>query len=129
MFLPSFSLIFNVLFIFNILTVIAFINPQAIELKHLFDGIASSIFRQSASEANIKWIVFDGPVHCDWAENLNTVLDDNRKLCLSSGEALDLSDNMSFIFEVNNLCYASPSTVSFLHSLYQKKNKNLERNS
>lgn len=71
----------------------------------------------------LKWIVFDGPIHSDWAENLNTVLDDNRKLCLSSGEMLDLTDNTSFIFEVHDLSHASPSTVSDFVTSERELNK------
>ena len=60
----------------------------------------------------VHWIIFDGDVDPEWAENLNSVLDDNKLLTLPNGERLDIPPNVKIVFETESLKYATLATVS-----------------
>ena len=102
-----------------------FINPKAITSPQLFgfvnkktmeftEGICSKALRGYFADTSedLKLLVFDGPVDTLWIENMNSVLDDTKKLCLENSDQIRLDEKTFIIFEIDDLSQASLATIS-----------------
>ena len=104
------------------------IDPKAVNKDNLYgkldqttldwtDGVFTGTLRkildnQRGESGKRHWIIFDGDVDPEWAENLNSVLDDNKLLTLPHGDRLQIPPNVRIMFEVESLKYATLATVS-----------------
>ncbi|KAL0979348.1 hypothetical protein UPYG_G00183960 [Umbra pygmaea] len=110
----------------GLVTKLYFLNPKAMSVIELYgildpvtrdwtDGILSNIFRdinKPTDKKERRYILFDGDVDALWVENMNSVMDDNKLLTLANGERIRLQNHCALLFEVGDLQYASPATVS-----------------
>ncbi|NXM38868.1 DYH10 protein, partial [Gymnorhina tibicen] len=110
----------------GLLTKLYVLNPKAMSVTELYgildpvtrdwtDGVLSNIFRdinRPTDKKERRYILFDGDVDALWVENMNSVMDDNKLLTLANGERIRLQAHCALLFEVGDLQYASPATVS-----------------
>ena len=78
------------------------LNPKSVTMGELYgetnlltnewtEGLVSKLVKDAVAALEgdkpdaKRWINFDGPVDALWIENMNTVLDDNKMLCLANG--------------------------------------------
>ncbi|XP_028284655.1 dynein heavy chain 6, axonemal [Parambassis ranga] len=107
------------------------LNPKSVSMGELYgevntltlewnDGLMALSVRDAVSDTSDdhKWVICDGPVDALWIENMNTVLDDNKMLCLANGERIKLTPSIHMVFEVQDLAVASPATVSRCGMVY-----------
>ena len=107
------------------------VNPKVMDTQDLYgyinlatrdwkDGLLSTIMRDlgQIDDERPKWILLDGDLDANWIESMNSVMDDNRMLTLASNERIPLKPYMRMIFEIRDLTYATPATVSRAGILY-----------
>ncbi|XP_066905838.1 dynein axonemal heavy chain 6 isoform X4 [Halyomorpha halys] len=112
------------------------LNPKAVAMGELYgevnlstmewkDGLLGIFVRKAVrcTEELHQWVVCDGPVDAVWIENMNTVLDDNKMLCLANSERIKLTPWVHMLFEVQDLAQASPATVSRCGMVYIDPNE------
>lgn len=111
-------------------TLIVDINPKTVSTKDLYgynlpskewkDGLLSKTMRTLSEmpDQNPKWILLDGDLDANWIESMNSVMDDNKILTLANNERIPLKAHMRMIFEIRDLRFASPATVSRAGILY-----------
>ncbi|CAD7077293.1 unnamed protein product [Hermetia illucens] len=98
------------------------VNTMTLEWKDGLLGLAVRYAGHIEDEIH-QWIVCDGPVDAVWIENMNTVLDDNKMLCLANSERIKLTPWVHMVFEVQDLAQASPATVSRCGMVYIDPNE------
>ena len=90
------------------------------DTREWFDGVltasARKVIKEPADTHN--WIICDGDIDPEWAEALNSVLDDNRLLTIPNGERIQFGTNVNFIFETDNLRFVSPANISRLSVIF-----------
>ena len=101
------------------------VNPKAFTSNELYgyvnlatrdwkDGLLSCTMREMANavDDSPKWLILDGDLDANWIENMNSVMDDNKTLTLPSNERIKVLGHMRLIFEIRDLAFASPATVT-----------------
>ena len=105
-------------------TLLVDLDPKVVSTKDLYgynlatkewkDGLLSKIMRtlSETPDTNPKWIILDGDLDANWIESMNSVMDDNKILTLANNERIPLKPHMRMLYEIRDLRYATPATVS-----------------
>ena len=107
------------------------IVPKAVTVEQLMgrfdetsrewtDGLLSHALRSASKETTGKemLITLDGSIEPDWVENINSVLDDNKRLNLVTGEIIHLTSRARILLETADLSNCSPATISRCAVIY-----------
>jgi len=105
-------------------------NPKVVSTKDLYgymlpskewkDGLFSKLMRtySESDDGKTKWIILDGDLDANWIESMNSVMDDNKILTLANNERIVVKGFMRLLYEIRDLKFATPATVSRAGILY-----------
>ena len=122
-------------------TVIVDIDPKVVDTNNFYgysnittkewkNGLFSyhmQLLSEEMTDDNPKWIVLDGDLDANWIESMNSVMDDNRMLTLANNGRINLKDSMKLLFEIRDLEFSTPATVSRAGILYISDDKGYQR--
>lgn len=106
------------------------LDPKVVHSRDLYgymmpskewkDGLLSKLMRtfSEMESTNPKYIILDGDLDANWIESMNSVMDDNKILTLANNERIPVKPHMRLLFEIRDLKYATPATVSRAGILY-----------
>ena len=117
------------------------LDPKTISTKELYgytnmstrewkNGLLShymQYFSEETVDGKPKWIILDGDLDANWIESMNSVMDDNKLLTLANNGRIVVKDYMRLIFEIRDLKFATPATVSRAGILYISDDSGLQR--
>ena len=122
-------------------TTIQDMDPKCVSTRNLYgftnmttkewkNGLLSH-YMQHFSEVTVdgapKWIILDGDLDANWIESMNSVMDDNRLLTLANNGRIILKSWMKMLFEIRDLRFATPATVSRAGILYISDDSGYQR--
>ena len=84
-------------------------------------------FSEETTDGKPKWIILDGDLDANWIESMNSVMDDNKLLTLANNGRIVVKDYMRLIFEIRDLKFATPATVSRAGILYISDDSGYQR--
>ena len=117
------------------------IDPKTISTRDLYgytnmttkewkNGLLSyymQYFSEETTDGKPKWIILDGDLDANWIESMNSVMDDNKLLTLANNGRILVKDYMRLIFEIRDLKFATPATVSRAGILYISDDSGYQR--
>jgi dynein heavy chain len=117
------------------------LDPKTVSTKDLYgytnmttkewkNGLLShymQYFSEETVDGKPKWIILDGDLDANWIESMNSVMDDNKLLTLANNGRIVVKDYMRLIFEIRDLKFATPATVSRAGILYISDDKGYQR--